>query len=240
MTRVVLSQPFFFPWVGLFEQIRLADHFLHYDDVQFSKGSFTNRVQIKTADGWKWLTVPLADLHLGQLIKDVTVDERQPWRRDHLGMLQQAYRGAPHCREMLEIVEAVYARRDLALGELVIDGVQRCCEYFDLSPATPFRRSSELGIAGKSWQRVLAIVKHLDGDVYVTGHGARIYLDHEAFEAAGVQVEYMDYRKQPYPQLHGAFNPYVSILDLIANAGRDGREVICSGTVSWRAFHVSA
>ena len=49
MTTVVISQPMFFPWVGMFEQIALADVYVHYDDVQFSKGSFTNRVQLKTA-----------------------------------------------------------------------------------------------------------------------------------------------------------------------------------------------
>ena len=50
MTVVVISQPMLFPWVGMFEQIRLADVYVHYTDVQFSKGSFVNRVQIKTAD----------------------------------------------------------------------------------------------------------------------------------------------------------------------------------------------
>ena len=64
VTRVVISQPMLFPWVGLFEQIRAADVYVHYDDVQFSKGSFTNRVQIKTARGPRWLTVPGASVHV--------------------------------------------------------------------------------------------------------------------------------------------------------------------------------
>ena len=68
MTTVVVSQPMFFPWVGMFEQIRLADAYVHYTDVQFSKGSFVNRVQIKTADGFRWLTVPLKNVALGQNI----------------------------------------------------------------------------------------------------------------------------------------------------------------------------
>ncbi len=59
---VVISQPMLFPWAGMFEQIRLADVYVHYPDVQFSKGSFTNRVQVKTAGGSRWLTLPLRDL----------------------------------------------------------------------------------------------------------------------------------------------------------------------------------
>ena len=60
----------------------------------------------------------------------------------------------------------------------------------------------------------------------------------ESFEAAGVRVEYLDYEKREYPQLHGAFMPFVSALDLAANCGRTNamREVIASGTVYWKDF----
>ena len=74
--KIVISQPMFFPWVGLFEQIRLADIYVHYDDVQFSKGSFVNRVQIKTNKGTQWLTVPLQNLTLGQEIREVQLSQK--------------------------------------------------------------------------------------------------------------------------------------------------------------------
>ena len=41
----------------MFEQINFADIYVHYDDVQYSKGHFQDRVQIKTDKGFKWLTV---------------------------------------------------------------------------------------------------------------------------------------------------------------------------------------
>ena len=50
MTRVVITQPMLFPWPGFFEQLCLADVYIYLDDVQFSKGSFTNRVQIEDGD----------------------------------------------------------------------------------------------------------------------------------------------------------------------------------------------
>jgi WbqC-like protein family len=232
---VVISQPMFFPWVGLFEQIALADVYIHYDDVQFSKGSFTNRVQIKTAGGSNWLTVPLRELHLGCLIGAVAVDERQDWRGRHTAVLKQAYAAAPHVDEMLALVEEVYRERG-GLAELCIAGMERVRRYFELAPQTRFVRSSELGIAGGSSRRVLDIVHRFEGNVYVTGHGARQYLDHALFEVEGVRVEYLDYRKVPYPQLNGEFTPFVSILDLIANCGKAGREVIASESVYWKDF----
>ena len=47
--KVVISQSMFFPWVDFLEQLKLADLNVFYDDVQFSKGSFTNRVRIKAS-----------------------------------------------------------------------------------------------------------------------------------------------------------------------------------------------
>ena len=41
-------------------------------------------------------------------------------------------------------------------------------------------------------------------------------------------VKYMEYKLTKYRQLHGEFTPYVSILDLIANCGKTGKNVICS------------
>ena len=177
--KVVISQPMYFPWVGMFEQIRLADVYVHYGDVQFSKGSFTNRVQIKTAQGIKWLTVPLKDVSIGQAIDEVRINASVDWRRQHMDMLKQAYAGTLHLKDMLGLVDSVFQRQADSVG---------------------------------------------------------MYLNHQLFEDAGVRVEYMDYQKLPYEQLHCEFTPYVSILDLIANMGKEGIEVIRSGTIYWKEY----
>jgi len=231
MKRIVISQPMLFPWVGLFEQIRLADIYVHYDDVQFSKGSLVNRVQVKTATGIKWLTVPLQNLRLGQEIRAVAIDDKTDWRRAHLDLLSQSYAASPFKEDMLSLVQFVYQRPARTIAEVAMAGMEAICDYFSLTAGKTFAMSSHLGIGGKSSQRVVDIVKSCEGDVYITGHGARRYLDHELFESRGVRVEYMDYRKLPYRQLHGDFTPYVSALDLIANEGRNGGRVITSGTV---------
>ena len=225
-----------FPWVGLFEQIRLADVYVHYDDVQFSKGSFTNRVQIKTDQGLKWLSVPLHHLRLGQKIREVALDDQRDWRRQQLEFLAQTYATAPFQKEMLALVEAVYQPPAATLCEVAMTSIETVCAYFEFQNPKQIFKSSQLGIAGHSSQRVLEIVKHFGGTTYVTGHGARDYLDHALFEANGVRVEYLDYQKIPYPQIHGPFTPTVSILDLIANLGKSGRAVIASKTVYWKDF----
>jgi hypothetical protein len=49
----------YMPWYGLFEQIRQADIYVHYDDVQVTKNSLLGHVQVKLPTGPHWLTVPV-------------------------------------------------------------------------------------------------------------------------------------------------------------------------------------
>lgn len=232
--NIVISQPMLFPWVGMLEQVRLADVFVYYSDVQFSKGSFVNRVQIKTAVGSKWMTVPLRDLKLGQRIDQVLIDDRKDWRRSHRDVLASAYADAPYKDDMLKIVESVYQLPCKTVDQLSEASIASLCDYFGIAPNTRFLQSRDLQIDGSSSERVLEIVSKLKGTAYITGLGARNYLQHELFETTGINVRYMNYRMTPYRQLHGEFTPYVSALDLVANLGGAGADYINSSTIDWK------
>jgi WbqC-like protein family len=226
----------YFPWVGFLEQMRLADVYVRYDDVQFSKGGFTNRVQIKAESGSQWLTVPLKKFKLGARIDEIEIDGAQNWQGKQLSMLSNAYASAPYFQEMNKLVESVFDQPLSCIGDLAYSSQMQLSDYFGLNPALRVQDARSLGILGQSSQRVLDIVRHLKGDEYITGHGAGNYLDHALFEQSRVDVQYMQYQKNIYPQLHGEFTPYVSALDLIANCGKQGASYIRSTTCSWRQF----
>ncbi len=233
---VVISQSMYFPWVGMLEQIKLANTFVSYDDVQFSKGSFTNRIQIKTGSGIKWLTIPLKNRKLNQRIDEILIDESKNWRIQHYELLKQSYKAAPFFSEMLEVVDRVFSQSYLNLAELSKESMKTLVEYFQLDSDTEFLNSTVLNIGGKGSSRVLEIVKVVGGNIYLTGHGAMNYLDFEKFERSKIEVRFMDYQAVPYAQMHGSFTPYVSGLDLVANCGKDGNKYICSNHLNWRNF----
>jgi hypothetical protein len=227
----------FLPWIGLFEQVRLADTFVHYDDVQLPQGrSFMTRVQIKAAGGVSWLTAPVDRARSGRNIDETFLLDEAGWRAKHLKTLRHAYAHAPHFGPMFELAEAVYAHPSANLAEFNAAAVERVAEWLGFTPR--FMRSSEMGVEGASTQRLIDLCKATESDVYVTGHGALRYLNHEQFEAEGISVRYMDYRKVPYPQGRGEFTPFVSVLDAIAHCGEGTRDLICSSAVDWRNFDV--
>lgn len=226
----------YFPWVGFLEQLRLADTFVRYDDVQYSKGSFTNRVQIKSVSGSQWLTVPLKKFKLGTPICEVEIDDSQDWRSKQLDMLSQAYENSLYFSDMMNLVNSVFSQPFSTISDLAFASQQQLYKYFDLNPLLKIMDVRQMNISGSNSQRVLDVVLSLQGDQYITGHGAHKYLEHDLFSAAGIDVQYMQYEKLAYLQQHGVFTPYVSALDLVANRGKEGRSVIQSLTCNWREF----
>jgi WbqC-like protein family len=226
-----------FPWPGFFELVATADIYVHLDDVKFSNKSFTNRVQVKHANGWSWMSIPIRKTGNSLPIRSLTAADT-PWKRRHRAMLAQSLARARHLDAALALFDSVYRR--LEIVELLIDSIEESARYLGIwKPATSIR-SSGMGILGRGSERVLAMVLALGGTRYVTAHGARNYLDHVAFERAGVAVEYIAYSKTPYRQLHGEFLPYVTILDLIAALGPEARSIIQPATMPWKEFLAEA
>lgn len=222
-----------FPWPGFFEQLMLADAYAYLDDTQFSKGSFTNRIQLKYAGDRRWMTIPLAGKGTFQTIAELAATDGA-WKASHRALLVQSLAAAPYRDDALAVFDAAYAREGLC--DLLIASIEEPARYLGIGAARTVVRTSALGVEGKSWQRVLDLVHHLQGTVYLTGHGAAHYLDHAAFEAAGVAVEYMRYSLTPWPQGDGPFSPYVSILDLIAWCGPQARAHLNPASIPWRTF----
>lgn len=230
---VVVSQPMYFPWVGLLEQVCLANTFVHYNDVQYTRGFF-NRVQVKAQHGVRWLTVPLRGLHRGQLINEVKVDERVDWRSQHRDILRQAYRKTPFLQDMLDVFDAAISYPANSLAEISRSSIMALASYFDLTENREFIDSESLGVIGSGSQRLLDITIRTGGQIYVTGHGAKNYLDHELFDRAGIEVRYMQYLMLKYPQVNGEFTPYVTALDLIANCGKEGRRFLSPNAINYK------
>jgi len=233
---LVVSQPMYFPWIGMLQQLRLCDIFVYYDDVQFVRGVF-NRVQIKTVHGVGWITIPLKEWKRGQLINEVRIDNSRNWQRSHLGQLKQAYKNAPFCSDMLGLVDKVFSCDYTTISDIACESMNALIEYFKpIGNRTHFLKSSSLNVCGASSERLVHISGMMKAKTYLTGHGASNYLNHRAFEKEHIQVVYIDYQLDEYPQIHGPFTPYVSALDLIANCGKEGLDYILGTPLPWREF----
>jgi hypothetical protein len=226
--RVVIVQPSYIPWRGHFDLMRRADLFVFYDDVQYDKHGWRNRNRVKGPQGTQWLTIPAQTR--GVVIQNTPIcavpTVGRDWAQKHLATLTHFYAAAPHFDEHRSWLQSLYADPPELLADFTIRTSMAIAERLGITH-TRFLRSSTLGVEGRKSERLLAVLAKVGATHYLSGPSAKSYLDEAQFEAAGIAVEWMDYAGYPeYPQLHGPFDPQVSVLDLMFMTGADAPRYI--------------
>lgn len=226
--NVVILQPSYIPWRGYFDQIRRADLFIFYDDVQYDKHGWRNRNQIKTAQGKQWLTIPVHSKGVtgGIPIKNMRIDWSKAWPKKHLNALTFAYAKAPFFRSFQPWLESVYNRGDEFLADFTIDTTVELARALGIT-GTKFIRSSEIpSIDGQKTDRLVQMLQCVGATHYLSGPSAQDYLEQEKFDEAGITLDFIQYDYPEYPQLHPPYDPFVTVLDLLFMVGEDSLSYI--------------
>lgn len=223
-------QPVYLPWLGLFHKIALADRFCVFDIAQYQTKDFNNRNKIKTNAGAIWLTVPVESKdHFNKPISGVKIINNG-WNRKHLKSIALAYKKAPHFDAYFPALEAVLATEFDLLADLNTRILELCLTQLGI--AIPILKASDHAFRGAKSDLVLDMCVELGASDYIFGAQGRNYADEAEFLRRGVTPHFQDYQHPVYPQLHGAFEPFMSVIDLLFNAGPRSLEILMSGNVS--------
>ncbi len=212
-----IHQPNFFPWLGFFCKVKESDVFVLLDNAQYTKNSFISRNRIKTAQGAKWLTVPVA-YRFPQRINEVVINNSIDWRRTHLRTIEQNYGRSRFFSELFPLIQGAYYRRNWeSLCAFNVELIQLVIDYFHIE--TVVRKASDLQIEGVGTERLINIVSLFGGDTYLSGQGAATYQDEALFAKRGIQLVYTNFSHPTYEQLYMPFEANLSIIDFAFNSG---------------------
>jgi len=219
--RIAIIQSCYVPWKGFFDLIGRCDIYVIFDRMQYVKRRWHNRNRIKTATGLQWLTIPVISKgRYEQPIDEVEIEK--PWTERHWRALELAYRRAPFFEALAPTVRSWYERADkekqlTEVNALFLRGIASL-----LGLGTRIVRDTVYPAQGVKTERLLGIARAAGADCYLSGPSAKAYFDEAMFAAAGIRVEWMSYEGYlEYPQLHGSFEPAVSVVDLLFHVGPD-------------------
>lgn len=221
---VSIHQPHYLPWLRYFEKIARADVFILLDTVQFSKNGWQNRNKIKTPNGPVLLTVPV-HAHLDQTLREVAIDNGQPWRAKHRRTLEQNYGKAPHYAEYEAFLDELYSQKWERLVELNAYLLGHLLRILGIK--TRVVMASSLDVPGVATQRLINLIKAVGGTRYYSGaYALDTYLDANLLQKAGIGLELQEWHAPVYPQLYGEFESDLSIIDLLMNCGPDSLRIL--------------
>jgi hypothetical protein len=224
---VVVTQSNYIPWRGWFDMLRQADALVLLDTVQFTRRDWRNRNRIKTPQGPLWLTIPVeAKGRFSQPVDETRITS-PTWVEEHLRSIAMAYARAPAMAEVFpwfeSLMRGVAAEPLLSrVNEHLIRGI---CARLGLN--LPILRDADLIpretlVALDPSERLAALTEAAHGTRYISGPAAQAYMDMAPFTRRGIEVAWMDYSGYPeYRQLWGAFEPSLSVVDLLLNMGAE-------------------
>jgi len=215
---VSIVQSNYIPWKGYFDLIGLADEFILYDDVQYTKNDWRNRNQIKSPQGLQWLTIPVRQSNLAQLIRDTKVADLR-WARKHWNAVVGSYARSAFFPEYKDRFEELYLNcQEEFLSKINHRFLTAICECLGIKTKISWSMDYTL-IEGKT-ERLVDLVRQAGGNIYLSGPAAKSYLNEDLFAEAGIELRWMDYSGYlEYRQLFGTFQHGVSVLDLLFNEG---------------------
>jgi hypothetical protein len=220
--KVAILQSSYIPWKGYFDQINAVDHFVLYDDVQYTRRDWRNRNIIKTQHGPHWLSIPVkVKGQYFQKIREVEILDPH-WAKEHYSTIKHHYSKARFYDQYESELESLYLRAAnlQMLSQVNHLFLSQICSWLGIK--TPLRWSHDFRLDEGKSERLLQICKQLDATHYISGPAAKDYLDVSCFTRENIEVEWADYSGYPeYHQLNPPFDHKVTILDLILNEGSD-------------------
>jgi hypothetical protein len=211
---VAIFQPYFLPYIGYWQLMAMADRFVVYDNIEYTKKGWINRNRFLQGGTAAYFTVPIK-----KASDFLTVAERQvagDFDRDKLlRALSASYRKAPQFDLVYPLLERIVRAPIDNLFAYVHHSLIEVARFLEI--ATPMVISSTIAIdhSLKAEQKVLALCRALGADRYVNPVGGRELYAPATFAAASIRLDFVQPRPITYLQFGGPFVANLSILDVL-------------------------
>ena len=238
VTKVAMMQPAFLPWQGFFELIYRCDKFIFLDDFQYSIQSHHSRNKL-------FVNKNRVDFYSAHIKKEnrygAKLNETQlsqdGWAQKMLKSLSFNYKKTAFFEIIHPQFESVFNVKYDSLADLNIAFIKKCCELMGIERkfllSSDF--SQEIISEAKRSQRVEALLRWAQANLYLCAFGSFDYMHDDNFSFQNYPTIFQNYQPKPYPQYHSkTFIPYLSVLDALYNIGsKQTLELIQQGTNHW-------
>jgi hypothetical protein len=229
---IILSahQPVYLPWLGLFHKIALTDIFCVFDIVQYQRKDFNNRNKINTRKDPIWLTVPVKSSgRFNTVIANIEIINNG-WQKKHLRSIEINYKNAPYFEENFCGLKKILSNNYKYLVDLNFDILVYFLSLLEIN--TKVIKASDYFFVGNKSDLVLDMCTKLNADIYIFGEQGKNYADIDNFKNKNVTPYFQSYNHPVYKQNIGDFKPFLSVLDLIFNEGKDSKNIILSNNIN--------
>jgi hypothetical protein len=175
--KIAIMQPYFYPYVGYFELMKVVDKFIFLNDVQYVRRSWINRNKIRSKDkAHQWIALPVSYAPRETKIQDIKISN-QHWT-SHSGLILKSTYG-----KKIEENDCFVNFLSLCvfenLQDVLINSIKHTAKYLGIT--CDFDVSS--GISNEVREKkIIDICNFFDADTYFNLSGGKNLYNQKQFK----------------------------------------------------------
>lgn len=220
--KVAIHQPHYFPWLGYLDKMAKVDKFILMDEVQLTDSSYMYRHQLLTWDGkTKFITIPFEkENYKHKYYNEILLNDAICWQKKHVDFISQNYKKSPFFIDVMDVISPIFANKYSSLCDVTVNSIKIMADLFKIKTELVLQSSLSYPKESKKNQLVLDLCLAANADYYLSGNGARSYMDLTPFNYNNIQVEFQSFSQPIYPQYSSeCFIPGLSVLDMLFSIG---------------------
>jgi hypothetical protein len=230
---LAIMQPYFFPYLGYFQLIHEADRFVIYDNIEFTKKGWINRNRILGRNEPDVISLPLRkDSDYLDICERSLADVWPMERKKMLNKIRAMYNKAPEYNAVFPLVEGILSSPETNLFLFLKSSLETICGYLDMDTSFVVSSGVPIDHTLKAADKVIGICKALGADRYVNPIGGVELYSRERFEEEGIELAFIRMNELVYPQGKQAFQPSLSIIDVMMFNSKEQVKNYISGAYS--------
>ena len=189
--RLAIMQPYFFPYIGYWQLINAADHFVILDDVNYNKRGWINRNRI-LCDGKEHLLVnPVWQASQNKLICESEFVNDSRYLSDMIRTIKYAYRGLSYVDPISEFLQDLLITEESSLVECLTHQITAICAKLKIN--TPFSLASEHRNMNhaRGAEGIAELCKALGYDEYINLIGGISLYNKDYFKELGIELNFL-------------------------------------------------
>jgi hypothetical protein len=233
MKKIAIMQPYFFPYIGYFQLINAVDEFVIYDNIEFTKKGWINRNRILVNGAGAVISLPIKKDSDYLHVKDrFLADTWEVERKKMLNRITESYRKAPHFKETYEILEKCIMFDGRNLFNFILHSIETLIHHLNINTTLIVSSSIPIDHQLKSEEKVMAICKQRQADIYINPIGGLTLYNKESFRMNNLELQFQKSESLSYMQFDNDFIPWLSIIDvLMFNDKYSAQNIINSHTL---------
>jgi hypothetical protein len=213
--KIAIMQPYFCPYIGYFQLLKLADKFVIYDDVNYINKGWINRNNILVNANKFLFQIPLIEASQNKKINTIEIVNDDKWKYKFLKTVTHSYKNAPYFTNIINLLENILNSNYKLISELNHLSIVKICEYLDIKTEILSTSSIFDNHDLKGQYRILSICKKLNSDHYINPIGGVEIYDPNIFEKNGIKINFISHKEIIYKQFKNLFVPNLSIIDVM-------------------------